>query len=334
MILSELVVDVSKYQVTIKPDEMPVGMIIVRVAGGLTQDTKFREHADKTLAAGKRLGVYAWDDPNISSARQVDAWLSYLKPYEGLVHSIYPDYEQWWSVWGEWYQAIQGTLNWGLLQKFNKDKLSIHYQMTSSYLKLVWKGKQAPYTSKGFVDEYAPRMNDWLGEYPNWIAQYGYHPSKRIEVSWDELIRDWMPKYTVSAPVGTRQLVGHQFTGDRLLLPGMYDYYGRRSPADVSVFDASWIHDDLPQPNIPDENVESPPPPVEVVKPVFSGVVQIPLLNVRAEPNVNSRDIGDLYAGDHVDVYEVAVREEWYRTDAGWVAGKYNGKEFVTVKTE
>jgi hypothetical protein len=321
--LTELVVDVSKYQELIKPDEMQlVSMIIVRLAGGLTEDPRFRQHADSVLSSAKKLGVYAWDDPNITSQRQVDAWLNFLKPYEGYIHSIYPDYEQWWSIWGEWYQALQQKLAWNIVQKFDKTKLSLHYETTSTCLQKSTQIKQAPYTSKGFVDSYAPGMNKWLNKYPNWVAQYGYQPSKVVELEWEDLIKNWLPKYQVSVPVGTQNLIGHQFTGDRCKLPGMYDAYNRRSPADVSIFSSAWLGDQV-HTEYPNEI------PVEEV-PLFKGAVQILSLNIRSEPSASARDVGDLLYGSEINIYETAIKETWYRIGENqWVAGIYKGQEFV-----
>ncbi len=321
--LTELVVDVSKYQDHIVLDDMQlVSMVIVRLAGGLTEDPKFRQHADAVLTAGKKLGVYAWDDPNITSQRQVDAWLSFLKPYEGYIHSIYPDYEQWWSVWGEWYQALKQKIAWSTLQKFDKTKLSLHYETTSMCLQKSTQIKQASYTSKGFVDSYAPDMNRWMGKYPGWIAQYGKQPAQVVVLEWEDLLKNWLPKYQVSVPVGTQNLIGHQFTGDRCKLPGMYDAYNRRSPADVSMFSKAWLSDSI----FTEQPIEIP---IEEV-PLFSGVVQTLQLNIRSEPSATSRDVGDLLYGSSVNVYETAIKETWYRIGENqWVAGLYKGQELV-----
>ena len=46
-----------------------------------------------------------------------------------------------------------------------------------------------------------------------------------------------------------------------------------------------------------------------------------PYVNIRKEPDIKSQDLGDLYPGTVVPVYEIVG--DWYRTDKGFVMSKY-----------
>jgi hypothetical protein len=249
-----LVVDVSKYQGRIEPAQLKAGgveLVIVRAAGGLNEDPKFRQHADATLAGGLALGAYVWDDPILDSQKQVDFWASLFALYPGKISAVFPDYEQWWSNWGEWTQAVQKKLEWALVHSFTPDKLSQHLQKTSQLLQASWLGRMALYTGWGFVTSYAPKMAAWLGQYDLWVAHWGRQVVPGTVMSWEAFKADWLPTYNPLIPPGAREPIGHQFTGDKVLLPGMYADAGPRSPADVSLFNREWLFSGsvpIPQP--------------------------------------------------------------------------------------
>jgi GH25 family lysozyme M1 (1,4-beta-N-acetylmuramidase) len=105
------------------------------------------------------------------------------------------------------------------------------------------------YTNRGFIYDFAPNMNKWLGSYPAWVAHYGRQPGKKIMITWEQLKRDWLPNYDIILSSGQTNVVGHQFTGDRCLLPGVYNKFDYlpfwpnkgRLPMDVSVFTQLFI---------------------------------------------------------------------------------------------
>ena len=96
-------------------------------------------------------------------------------------------------------------------------------------------------------------MNDWLPLYPSWVPEYDHQPAKRTMLTWDQLKASYMPNYDIILAPGQSpdKVVGHQFTGDRCLLPGVYDsgmtmntiLYKNRMPLDVSVFNREWIYE-------------------------------------------------------------------------------------------
>jgi hypothetical protein len=117
--------------------------------------------------------------------------------------------------------------------------------------------KSGIYTARWYVDGWAPDMNTWIAHYQTWIAQWKYQPSLKTMMSWEELKKNWLPNYDVLATSGMlpEKFMGHQFTGDRCILPGVYDFYNRRQPLDVSVFNADFIN------NLGNSAPPPPPPP-------------------------------------------------------------------------
>jgi len=128
--------------------------------------------------------------------------------------------------------------------------------------------KSGVYTAKWFTDAYAPEMKLWLGKYWIWTAEYEKEPAKVTPMDWYTLQSFWMPDYELHLAPGMipQQVVGHQFTGDRCILPGVYqqylNIYGGRQPLDVSVFSKTfmiWMLNNLPIPTPPVVTPTLPP---------------------------------------------------------------------------
>lgn len=179
--------------------------------------------------------------------------------------------------------------------------------------------KSGIYTARWYLDGYAPGMNTWLAHYQTWIAQWKYQPSLKTSMSWEELKKNWLPNYDVLATSGMlpENFMGHQFTGDRCILPGVYDYYNRRQPLDVSVFNADFIN------SLGDSTPPFPPPPPP--NPDFTQYRVLSWqLNVRAGPGAG---FGILYTVKQNAILDVtnAVSVNGYvrLTDGNWVYAAY-----------
>lgn len=144
--------------------------------------------------------------------------------------------------------------------------------------------KVGVYTNKNFIVSYAPQMDLWLPKYPAWIPQYGYQPTSKIMAEWSEISQKWLPTYDIIQARGQINPVGHQFTGDRFMLPGVYNQYAGvpfwpnkgRLPVDISVFNDEWL--DSFEGNIV-------PPPVPPVINYIDYKVVPNAINVRKGPN-------------------------------------------------
>jgi hypothetical protein len=328
-----IAIDASVWQSSIRTNELKAGgveLIIIRAASGTVEDKRFRLHTDNVLAeGGVKLAVYVWDDPILSSERQVDAWLKIIDPYNKYIDFIAPDLEQWWGVWGEWSEAIAKRLAWELVTRLDPLKVSRHYERTASYLRTLWTKKMPMYSSLSFVTQYAPDMKRWLVQYDNWVAHYANRPKEYTMCSWNDIKQNWLPSYTPFAPVPQEKVIGHQFTGDRMLVEGAYDWKGDRSPMDINVFDREWVfgNNDIIS---PDE------PATDEIKALFSGIILPTVLNVRNNPSLGGIVIDKRQVGERVSIYELAGNDVWGKIspfENEWIALRKNTKLVDTICT-
>lgn len=298
MELTKLVVDVAQYQRGVFPKIMPdVVSVIAKLGQGLYEDPEYRAHLAVTQVNGLIEQAYYWPDPLLPAIKQVEFVKSLWKIQPARY--LWVDCEQWWSNWGSWYQAVRKQIEWGAVSILAPNRIA------DMYLDILTRLNAAGipsgvYTSTGFVGTYAPRMNNWMKEFDLWLAQYGRQPAAVKEMSWEELIAKWLPDYKLKLSPGmdTNRIVGHQFTGDRCLLPGMYsDKTGRtRSAADVSVFNAEWLGrlGSLP--------VSIPEPEPE---PLIVGVTTAEKgLRIRKEPTIYSPILGSFPYHSAVMIFE------------------------------
>lgn len=312
---SILVVDVAQYQLGLFPKIMPdVYSIISKCGQGLWEDPTYRDHLSITQANGLVDQAYYWPDPIQPVNKQVEfvksLWL------KAPARFLWIDCEQWWMCWGSWYQAIRKEIEWSLVSILAPNRISSMYFETIT--KLTDAGIPCGiYTSTGFVGSYAPKMALWMNQFDIWLAQYGRQPKSVTTLDWETVIAKWLPNYKLRLPAGVdpEKIVGHQFTGDRMLLPGMYsDKLGRnRSAADVSVFNAEWLEKlgKMPTPVIP-----------EVPKPLYVGITTAgDGLRIRRGPGIGFEKIGSLPYQSAVEILE--ERNGWGRIGepvAGWIS--------------
>jgi hypothetical protein len=130
------------------------------------------------------------------------------------------------------------------------------------------------YTSNGYISSYAPDMANWAGGYDNWVAQWAVYPANTTTITWAQAKASYMPADTARPkPFGTGTCYLWQYTGDRLVLPGIYTTDGRHLPrtCDLNLFMGSKAamrayfaytpHDTVPIPPPPDTPPPPPPPP-------------------------------------------------------------------------
>jgi hypothetical protein len=162
-------------------------------------------------------------------------------------------------------------------------------------------------------------MKNWLGNYKIWLAAYGRQPGVQTTMTWQDLRAKWLPDYDPiykDTGILKENIVGHQFTGDRCLLPGAYqDILGlKRKVMDVSVFERSFM-ERLGE--VPPDPIEPPTPPVPAGNSyIFLGSH----LWVRNLPNeTTARLIDSLTKDQRVTVLE--IQGQWARVEkpAGWV---------------
>lgn len=335
---SGLVVDVSRYQRCIRADILcaaGVRMVIGKIGQGTSMDAKFEPHKVECDLMKMPLAAYHWPDPIQAARPQAEAVLRWIDKYKPV--AVFGDYEQWWSVWGTWYQAVAKKIAWAAVAALSPARINDVYE---EYVGIITARTATPlvsYTSRGFVTSHAPEMEKWLSRYPLWVAGYIFSGDK-VTISWDDLKTKWLPKENWSPllPPGAGRVVGWQFTGDKLMLPGMYsDEAGiERSPADVSLFDPAWL--DLiigKTAPVPEPEPQPEPEPLTTGLPLQATVTGSPYINIRSGPGTGYPDIGDLPAGEIRNVLAVGGLDVWIEIESGkWACARSNGRDLMKIE--
>ena len=176
------------------------------------------------------------------------------------------DIEQYWNNWDTWYLAIMKKISWNMVEKIKPYLISIHAKRCMDYLKSKTDIPVIGYTSKGFVIEHAQEIAGWMDDHLWCIAHYVVKSSKKINLqSWSELEQYYPHGKTPLLPPGItmKNVVGWQFSGDLISLPGLYGNAEctRPSYTDLNLFDPVWLEKVLSRPitNVP---VVAPTKPV------------------------------------------------------------------------
>jgi hypothetical protein len=320
-----LVTDHSHWEVMLKPQELIDGGVtdvILKAGSGMGVDSSFQKNGENVAKYSKylRLHAYWWDDPIAGGNAEANFVVQTLKKSGLPILSLWADLEQWWSDWNKWMAARLGRLPWGQVPTFQPWALDSHCKAFVEALARLWP-ITGIYTGRGFVTTYAPTMKTWLSNYKIWFAAYGKQPAVATQMTWQTLKDKWLPDYDpIYKDTGMVKdnIVGHQFTGDRCILPGGYqDVLGlKRKAMDVSVFQRSFMEQLGEVPTSP-INPPAPPAPGPSGNPyIFLGSH----LWVRNLPNeTTARLIDSLTKDQRVNVLE--IQGEWARIEkpAGWV---------------
>jgi hypothetical protein len=325
----ELVTDVSRYQRKLRPALMKQGgvsAVLIKATGGMSKDIRFDQHYADCQEDEMPTAAYHWVDPIYSPQRQIDTYLQTIGNKDIFAHVI--DIEQYWGAWDVWYSAIMKKIAWASVPVISPRKIALHAYRTLEYLCSKTDKPVVVYTSKNFVVSYAQDMAEWLHLFPLMVAHYVIYPSKEITVSWDEFTQKYLPdpNRIPLLPPGTSvdNLVGWQFTGDRICLPGMYsDDAGKKlSPADVSLFDKEWLEKAIGH-QIPDLQFPTAENHKTYYK-VSSWVTRG--LRLRELPNDKANILAGLKAGEKLE-YANETNNDWikvaYKDITGWVHKAY-----------
>jgi hypothetical protein len=313
-VLNKLVVDIARYTEGVDPlplHEASVQLMILKV------DDFFERNGRIFTNAGMPIAAYHWIDPTRDAAQQVAVSLAVIRRSNLPVLAIFPDFEQYWSNWNQWYLAIQKKLAWSLVSRFGGDRLSSH-------AKQVFEGFEASglttvgYTRASFVKEYAPPASQWMPRYKWWLAHYLEYGSQTL--TWDELKARILPtvNFSPDLPAGLTQnhVVGHQFTGDDLSLPGLYGDIQRTqySAADVNLFDDQFL-----------TQIGAVPNPKPLPEMQYEAVVTASLsLNVRSGPGTTYPVLYKLNKGASIQIAK--MNDEWAKLRSygdEWCSAQY-----------
>ena len=325
-----LVIDISKWQDHVKPEELEgVEAVILKSGSGMFRDPKFEKHGAVIANAGITLMAYHWDDITVDPAEQAEWALEDIAKVGLPVKFIWADQEQSWVDWDEFREAALSKIPWSSVKRAASKNISSHNNTFMRTLSaLAPKGLCGVYTNRGFTSSWAKETKSWIGNYQLWVAHYGNQPKKRTEMTWAELKQKWLPDYNPALPEGAdvKKLLGHQFTGDRCLLPGVYRNATELSPLDVNVFDGAFI-DQIKESKVlvKAKKVEVNEPPVwptNLAGADSKFIVNVHALNIRKGPGVDFDVQGILTNNQQVTATE--RQGKWAKlASGGWVYAAY-----------
>jgi hypothetical protein len=298
-VFNRLVVDIAHYAKGIDPlplHEANVQLVILKV------DDLFLRNARLLVNAGMPVAAYHWIDPTVVAGQQATSTLKILHASKLPVVAIFADFEQWWSNWDEWNRANQNKLPWEMVSRFSGAKLSSHAKKVfERFAASRW--KTFGYTRASFVREHAPKAGSWMPQYRWWLADYLSLGKQAL--TWDRLQTEILPRVTFfpELPPGISEagVIGHQFTGDELSLPGLYENYERAqaSAADLSLFDEHFLGE-----------IGAVPDPQPLPAKQYDAVVTAsPSLRVRSGPGLTFEHLYSLSRGEAVELSE--IRDGW-----------------------
>lgn len=192
--------------------------------GTVLRDPLLRAHFSGAKNAGLVTGVYHWLDPTQSAGRQIDHFTEVCSGLDFDFAAL--DVEQYWQSWQEWVEHR-------IVHCIPPERISGCVREAAETLRAAVKKPVVIYTRASFVRTYAEPMQDWLADWPLWLAHYPY-PRGRVNLGWEKLMQDHLPKIDgPSLPEGATEWHFWQFSGDRFVLPGA------DTPLDLNFFNGS-----------------------------------------------------------------------------------------------
>jgi hypothetical protein len=300
-----LVIDVSRYENRMDPvilQSNGVALPIIKCSSGKTEDTGFRAHAATALRVYKKIAVYHWIDPTISALENSNTVLNLLSATKFPIAFVMLDFEQWWADWSRWYMARNKQIPMSDVPEVSGSYLSLHALAIKRAVADVF--RTVTYVGKWFLDSYSPQARTWLANEETVISAYPHQPPVRTKMTWQQL----KPYYPTALPIGVGNIIGHQFSGDRCMLPGVYEISAGKeiNPGlDVSMFDIGFLQScgvnatpvgtfaPAPTPPVP----PVPPPAPVGIKFAWGTANGAPVqaVNVRGGPSANYPIVKILY---------------------------------------
>lgn len=297
--LNKLVLDIAQHTEGVDPLPLfnaSVQLVVLKV------DSMFLRNAKILADTGMPIAAYHWIDPTEDADKQVTRTLNTISNGNLPVLAVFADFEQYWSNWDQWHKAILELLKWNLVARFAPSRLSTHARQVFEGFKTAGR-EPIGYTRASFVNDFAPQASEWMGNYRWWLAHYGKYDAQKL--TWAEFKNRILPtvNFFPSLPpaVTADKVVGHQFTGDKFSLPGLYGDAQRTrfSAVDVNLFDEGFLTEIGAIPN--------PRPLPDVLNEAI--VNTSPSLRVRSGPGTSHPVVYILREGTHVEIVE--IRDGW-----------------------
>lgn len=297
--LNKLVLDIAQHTEGVDPLPLfnaTVQLVVLKV------DSMFLRNAKLLADTGMPIAAYHWIDPTVDAEKQVAQTLNIINNNHLPVLALFADFEQYWSNWDQWHKAIIKLLKWNLVARFSPTRLSDHARKVFEGFKAAGR-EPIGYTRASFVKDFAPQASEWMGNYRWWLAHYGeYHVET---LSWADFKNRILPTVNffpdLPPSVTADKVVGHQFTGDKFALPGLYGDVQRTrfSAVDVSLFDENFLQEITAIPN--------PKALPEVLHQAV--VIASPSLRVRSGPNISNAVAYIIKEGTPIEIVE--IKDGW-----------------------
>lgn len=327
----QLVVDVSLWDDHVNVKELFDGGVVSVIVGLYQGDyvngkvllnDNCKRIADAVAASGILMQSYYYVHPEKDPYREAD-W------YAEIVHETQYPIKFFWADCEDFKVAMTPAAR--------SEKYRLFTERFHSYFK-----NTGVYAAKWFTQQWAPDMDKWLPNYLAWFSQYSKEPAQVTLMSWDQLKANWLPNYpyTSISPGQVGRVVGHQFTGDRCCLPGVYskyDYlpwtpYKGRRPVDISVFNTAFLNlvATGQVPSFPPTPTPSPVP----IPTANTWYVNIPLVHTRSTPRSsdNTNLLTDMPQNTHIQVDSFSPDGLWahFLPLTKWPKGGWVFKQYIT----
>jgi hypothetical protein len=301
--------------------------LLIFKGGQFKIDPLAERHAKGALDAGLLLAAYWYVQIDGDIGYQSRLFESIAKKYP--LRFVAPDIEQ-----EEGY--VPNGKKRGKYVKYSSKQINNSAWAITQYINKWRNCELLEYTRTSYIYDFCPQLDDWIINYPLWLAQYLYTKNKNGDLgewvytcdkalatlkgftycpTWEEYFELYAPKpnRSISLPNGATDWKIWQFTGDHVQLPGC------GSSIDINWVKSDWLFGvEIPNP--------PPVPPIINNGILYKGQVNTSGLTVRNKAMVSGGFVRYLVHNNIVDVYEI-FSNGWVRIgDNEYVNGKYLDK--------
>lgn len=230
-------IDVSHYQPKLDWSKLKgnIDFVIAKAGESYGTDEMFAKHCQAAYDADLPFGAYWYFDPTpyLNYGLPSNGGTRWPKPeddkqFQALINALkYKKYyflvldvERWWERYDEYYEHKKGTRKKEDVVTLTDAWISQTAEVFAGWMRQYFKKPVFIYTAEWFVTGFAPSMNNWVKNYPLWIASYPYS-SGVVNTTWEQFRSAWMPLDTAKIPtLSADKVTMWQFSGDKFVLPG------------------------------------------------------------------------------------------------------------------
>lgn len=314
------------------------------------KDGSFAAHVDAAYWADIPMGAYHFLDPQYYTQFPLndksrwpapDKDLQFVNYVEALRHKkIYfqvLDVERWWVSYDEWHEWRRGQRSFENVRRIPpiwiiETTRFFAHRMVSTFPHLPL----FIYSRNSFIKDFASyidgngnlvSLHDVISDFGSYPAYYPYTTTVVDIESWDQFWADYPPpdqlwfndQWNSGPPwMGNKDWDFWQISGDKFVMPGIYDNLGNKKTTDINLYRGSkeslWERIGFEEGKLPPK----PEPDTAIGTKRFLYTVKI-----RTAPSLTALDTGKrILTGSIVDFYEHDFADDhvWIRHDEGWSA--------------